>query len=201
VQSGAFFREPKQLALLASHVLPELARTGHRRIRLWSADCGAGEDAWSLAIAIEEADLPALAVDIVATDGDRRALAAAAAAVYRDDQMTGVSPERRHRHFVRGVGPRQGLWRVIAPLRDRVELSELDLAGPWPSAAPSERAFDAVFAPVARLAPTEAHRLAYRLACVLAPGGALFLGRSPGAPDAVPGLAPYAPGVFRKRAG
>jgi chemotaxis protein methyltransferase CheR len=199
VQQGAFFREPKQLSLLASHVLPELARTGHHRVRLWSADCGAGEDAWSLAIAVEEAALPALAVEIVATDGDRRALAAAAEAVYRDDQMECVSPERRRRHFIRGVGPRQGLWRVIAPLRDRVELAELDLAGPWPAGAPPGDAFDAVFAPVARLAPSEAHRLAHRLAGVLAPGGALFLGRSPGAPDAVPGLAPYAPGVFRKR--
>jgi chemotaxis methyl-accepting protein methylase len=97
---------------------------------------------------------------------------------------------------VRGVGPRRGLWRVIAPLRDRVEIDELDLAGRWPAYAP----FHAVFcgAPIAELDPRGAHRLARRLAEVLAPGGALFLSRAPGAPDDLPGLVPWGPNSYRK---
>lgn len=201
MQPGAFFHEPRQFELLASGVLPELAR-GRRRIRLWSAGCGAGEEAWSLAIVVEEAGLP-VEVEIVATDADRRALAAAAAAVYRDDQMRPVSTERRRRHFVRGVGPRRGLWRVIAPLRDRVELHELDLDGPWRAGGPAGTGFDVVFcrAPIARLAPRDAEPLIRRLGAVLAPGGALFLGGSPASPDAMPGLAPCAPGVYRRCTG
>jgi len=199
VQPGAFFREPGQFALLASAVLPELMRRrGRRDLRLWSAGCGAGEEAWSIAMVVEEARLPAeLAVEIVATDADPAAVSQASAAIYRDQQMQPVNAERRRRHFVRGIGPRRGLWRVVAPLRDRVELYPLELAGPWPVAAP----FDAVFchAPIARLDGPGAHRLARRFADVLAPGGALFLGRSPAAADDIPGLAPCAPGVFRRR--
>ena len=199
---GAFFHEPRQFELLASRVLPELARA-RRRVRLWSAGCGTGEEAWSLAIVVEEAALPpGVEVEILATEADRRALAIAAEAVYRDDQMRPVSAERRRRHFVRGVGPRRGLWRVIAPLRDRVELCELDLDGPWPAAAQAGARFDVVFchAPIARRDPRDAEPLIRRLAAVVAPGGALFLGR-PAGPDGVPGLVRCAPGVYRRRTG
>lgn len=186
-----FFHEPRQFELLAASVLPALARS-RRRLRLWSAGCGTGEEAWSLAITVDEADLPA--VDIVATDADSRALAVAAAAVYRDDQMRPVSAERRRRHFVRGVGPRRGLWRVIAPLRDRVELCALDLDRSWP-AAPG---FDVVLcrAPFARLAATDAEPLIRRLAAVLTPGGVLVLGGP--APAVIAGLDACAAGVYRR---
>ena len=197
---AAFFREPGQFELLATTVLPELGRRRGRRIRLWSAGCGSGEDAWSIAMVAAEARLPpGREVEIIATDGDPAALARAAEAVYSDPEMRRVDAKRRQRHFVRGVGPRQGLWRVIAPLRDRVELYELDLAGPWPAGAP----FDAVFcaAPIARLDPPGAYRLARRFGEVLAPGGALFLGQAPTSPGDLPDLAPWRPGVFRKRAG
>jgi chemotaxis protein methyltransferase CheR len=196
VPPGAFFHEPRQFELLATGVLPDLARA-RRRLRLWSAGCGAGQEAWSLAMIVEEAALaPEIEVEIVATDGDRRALAIAAEAVYRDDQMRPVSAERRRRHFVRGVGPRHGWWRVIAPLRDRVELCEIDLAGTGLAGT----GFDVVFcqAPIAHLVPDDAARLIRRLAAVLAPGGALFLGRRPGAVAAIPGLVACGPGVYRR---
>lgn len=200
---GAFFHEPRQFELLGRSVLPDLARA-RRRVRLWSAGCGAGEEAWSLAMVVEEAALPpGIEIEIVATDADRRALAIAAEAVYRDDQMRPVSAERRRRHFVRGVGPRRGLWRVIAPLRDRVELCELDLDGPELDGPGLDGpGFDVVFcrAPIARLGPGDAEPLLRRLAAALAPGGALFLDR-PGAPDAIPGLVPSAPGVYRRCTG
>jgi chemotaxis protein methyltransferase CheR len=208
VPPGAFFHEPRQFELLATGVLPDLARA-RRRLRLWSAGGGAGQEAWSLAMVVEEAALaPEIEVEIVATDGDRRALAIAAEAVYRDDQMRPVSAERRRRHFVRGVGPRRGLWRLIAPLRDRVELCELELeldgtgldGTGLDGTGLDGTGFDVVFCqtPIARLVPDDAARLIRRLAAVIAPGGALFLGRRPGAVAAIPGLVACAPGVYRR---
>lgn len=198
VQPGAFFREPGQFELLARAVLPELVRAPHRqRIRLWVAGCGAGEPAWSIAMVVEEAELPPeLGVEIVATDGDPLALTAAETAVYRDDELAQISGERRQRHFVRGAGRRQGLWRVIAPLRDRVELAELDLAGPWPATA----LYDAVFchAAMAELAPAAARHLAGRLATAVAPGGALFLGRELAPCAELAGLTACGPATYRK---
>jgi chemotaxis protein methyltransferase CheR len=196
VQPGAFFREPERFEVLARAVLPDLSRSRCRRLRLWSAGCGSGEDAWSLAMIVEEARLPpGVAVEIVATDGDPGALSRAAQAVYPEPQMQSVSAERRRRHFVRGVGPRHGLWRVVAALRDRVEVYQLDLAGPWPCGAP----FDVVFCRAAAdVDPRGAHRLARRFAEVLAPGGALFLDATPASADDLPGLAAWQPGVYRK---
>ena len=190
----AFFREPYQYELLARRVLPELARAnGRRSLRLWSAGCSWGQDAWSVAMVVEEARTP-FEVTILATDRDAQALAHAGDAVYREDEMSRVDPKRRRRHFVRGLGPRRGLWRVVSGLRDRVEFDELDLLGPWPDRGP----FDIVFChDLVGVDGDTARRLVRRFAGVLAPGGALFLGDAP--PSDVAAVERIAPGVYCKR--
>jgi chemotaxis protein methyltransferase CheR len=198
VTPGAFFREPSQFELLAGTVLPGLARMRDGgAVRLWSAGCSSGEEAWSLAMIVEEAQWPSeIEVSVLATDRDPRLLARATEAVYGDDQMHGVSAQRRRRHFVRGVGPRAGLWRVVAPLRDRVELAALDLMGPWPDRG----AFDVVVChgALAELSLRSAARLVRRFADVLPPGGVMLLGPSGPAADEVPRLEPYGRAGYRK---
>jgi chemotaxis protein methyltransferase CheR len=200
VKPGAFFREPSQFELLARTVLPGLARTRDAgTVRLWSAGCSSGEDAWSLAMVVEETRWPPeLDVALLASDRDPRMLACAREAVYGDDQMLRVSAQRRRRHFVRGVGPRAGLWRVIAPLRDRVEFVELDLLGPWPERGE----FDVVMChgALAELDPRGAARLVRRFADVLAPGGVMLLGPIRPAAGEVPRLEPYGRAGYRKLA-
>jgi chemotaxis protein methyltransferase CheR len=198
VKPGAFFREPSHFELLASAVLPGLARLRDGgAVRLWSAGCSSGEEAWSLAMVVEEARLPPeLEVSVLATDRDPRMLARAGEAVYGDDQMHGVSALRRRRHFVRGVGPRAGLWRVVAPLRDRVEFAAFDLMGPWPDRG----AFDVVVChgALAELSPRSAAHLVRRFADVLPPGGVMLLGPAGPAADEVPRLEPYGRAGYRK---
>jgi len=194
VTSGAFFHAVDHCELLAAQILPALA--ARRAIQLWAAGCAAGEDAWSLAMLVEEARLPAgVAVHILATERDPALLARAGEAVYPDHVVERVAPERRRRHFVRGVGPRRGLWRVIAPLRDRVELAALDLHGPWPALG----VFDVVCGHGAFAALEQTGELARRFAAVLAPGGVL-LGAPATIADDVPALEPVGAGVFRRPA-
>ncbi|HSR98098.1 MAG TPA: CheR family methyltransferase [Kofleriaceae bacterium] len=194
---GAFFREAGHFELLARSVLPALARRRTGDVRLWLAGCASGEEAWSLAMIVEEAELaPELDVALIASDGDARMIARATEAVYGDGAMHGVSAARRQRHFVRGVGPRAGLWRVCASLRDRVDFVELDLLGPWPDRG----AFDVVMChgALAGMAPRTAARLVRRFADALAPGGVMLLG--PVRPDSgeMPRLEPYGPAGYRK---
>ncbi len=64
-----FFREPQQFAALREMVLPDLL---HNRpldmpLQVWSAGCATGEEAYSLAILLEQEGLAARS-DIVATD-------------------------------------------------------------------------------------------------------------------------------------
>lgn len=193
---GPFFREPYHYQYLAGTVLPEVARARGRRLQLWSAGCASGGEAWSIAMVMEEARLPSLETTIVATERDPRLLAHASEAIYRDQDMRGVSAERRRRHFVRGQGPRSGLWRIIAALRDQVEFAELDLMAAWPERG----AFDVVFCrdPIAELDVHDATRLARRFAEVLAPGGVMFLAGKSRIADVVPGVVAHGRGVYRK---
>src|SRR5262249_17889932 len=51
----SFFRDPPFWAMLERHVLPALfARTGPRPLRIWSAACSTGQEAYSLAMLLAE---------------------------------------------------------------------------------------------------------------------------------------------------
>lgn len=198
VQPGTFFRESDHLGLLSPSALAQLAGHHDRPLRLWSAGCSSGEDTWSLAIHADEALRSAPGgIAIVATDGDPQIVARAAEAVYGDDDIGQVDDGRRRRYFVRGEGPRLGLWRVVASLRDCVEFSVLDLLGPWPEAPP----FDVIacHAQIHALAPPAPVHLIRRFADALVPGGLLLLAAPP-ADDLgdLGDLAPCGPAALRK---
>ena len=68
-----FFREKKAFDVLAGSVLPEMIRSrrnGELRLRIWSAACCTGEEAYSLAMLLDQVipDLPDWQVTILATD-------------------------------------------------------------------------------------------------------------------------------------
>jgi two-component system CheB/CheR fusion protein len=83
-----FFRDPDLFEYLRAHVLPDLidyASTHGNELRIWSAGCATGEEAYSLAILVAEALGPALEqfnVRIFATDGDAEAIAFARRGIY-----------------------------------------------------------------------------------------------------------------------
>lgn len=126
-----FFREPKQFDVLRGRVLPELRRRlpEGAKLRVWSAGCASGEEAYSLAILLEEQGLAETAT-ILGTDVSRAALQRAREASYGIWSLRGspgatASPnfERRGDRFVLNVR-----------LRRRVEFRYLNLAeGTYPS--------------------------------------------------------------------
>jgi chemotaxis protein methyltransferase CheR len=85
-----FFREPGQYAFIRHEILPEIRqrRGGGHGIRVWSAGCASGEEAYSLAILLEEAGL-AGGAHLLATDISGAALAKARAAVYSEWSLRG----------------------------------------------------------------------------------------------------------------
>ncbi|MGB1238866.1 MAG: CheR family methyltransferase, partial [Pseudomonadales bacterium] len=69
---SAFFRERHHFDFIADDVLPEMRQGGTRKLRIWSAGCSHGEEAYSLAMTIVD-NLPELEqydVKILATDID-----------------------------------------------------------------------------------------------------------------------------------
>src|SRR5512142_811470 len=112
-----FYREPLQLGAFSREVLPELARAlaPLRRLRILSAGCSTGEEAYTLAVLVREAGLfEGWDVEIVGADISRRCLAAARAAAYGEHafRTPDAAPLRRWVHL------RGGKWVVDGALKE-----------------------------------------------------------------------------------
>jgi chemotaxis methyl-accepting protein methylase len=130
VSYSEFFRDPLAFAVLEQIVLPglagDLAGTAHKEIRVWSTACAAGEEAWSVAMLLEDLasarDLPT-PYRIFATDIDEAELERARGAVYDEDALHNVRMGHLARYFTR-LGRS---FTVGEPLRRRVDVSAFDL--------------------------------------------------------------------------
>jgi two-component system, chemotaxis family, CheB/CheR fusion protein len=101
-----FFRDTAAWEALCEQVLPRLLATAESTgtLRVWSAGCSTGEEAYSMAILLADRLTGvgrATDVKIYATDVDEDALTVARHGVYRLDQLKDVSPDRVERHFTR----------------------------------------------------------------------------------------------------
>ena len=88
VQVSEMFRDPPYFRALREKVLPMLATWPY--VKLWVAGCSTGEEAWSLAIVLQEEGLLGRAL-IYATDINPEALAVAHAGIYALDRIAGFS--------------------------------------------------------------------------------------------------------------
>lgn len=101
-----FYRDPDLFAHLAEHVLPELVAEAEARgaeLRIWSAGCATGEEAYSLAMTIADLlgdDQAAPPVRIFATDLDEDAIAFARRGIYPARTVRNLPEDLAARHFV-----------------------------------------------------------------------------------------------------
>jgi chemotaxis protein methyltransferase CheR len=115
-----FFRDGRHLKVVTR--IASLRAAEGRPVRLWSAGCATGEEAYSMAIAALEA-APDAAIDVLGTDIAPRALEAAHRALYRPWSFRGVDPLVRQRWFT-DEGDKM---RPIAAVRDRVRFAPMNL--------------------------------------------------------------------------
>ena len=91
IHVSSFFRNPVVFEILAQSILPQLIEKTQGELRVWSAGCAAGEEAYSIAILIKEAlkRNPGAEIHplIFATDIDRDILTKAERAVYSRDSL------------------------------------------------------------------------------------------------------------------
>ena len=168
----AFFREPHHFELLHAHAAKH-ARRG-KLLRCWSNACSTGEEAWSIAMVLREAECPG---DILGTDIDTEVLNTARTGVYRMERTASLPPERLKRHFLRGAGANEGLVSVRPELRSMVRFAQLNLQSPaWPAQEP----YDVIFCRnvVIYFDREFQKRLLARLADMIVPGGLLMVGHS-----------------------
>ncbi|WNG34941.1 PAS domain-containing protein [Archangium violaceum] len=104
IKLTTFFRDAEVWQALEG-VLRELVRRRRpdQEVRIWSAGCATGEEAYSIAIAAAEAlgpGYPGPELKVFGTDVDEGAIAAARRGVYSAEQLENVSKERLARWFV-----------------------------------------------------------------------------------------------------
>jgi two-component system, chemotaxis family, CheB/CheR fusion protein len=126
----SFFRDVEAFKTLEEQVVSHLFddKPAGTVLRVWAAGCSTGEEAYSLAILLQER-IQALKqnyrVQFFATDVDRRAIDIARAGVYPANIAADVSSERLARFFVQD--PADGSYRIHKTLRDMLVFSEQDV--------------------------------------------------------------------------
>jgi chemotaxis protein methyltransferase CheR len=177
-----FFRDAAAFALIEQQVLPLLieARQAQRRLRLWSAGCCTGEEAYSLAIVARRllADPSPWDVEVLGTDIHPGFLARAEEGVYGDWSFRGVPPGLRERHFDPQGDKR---WAVHADLKRWTRFAHLNLVAEQGVVG----SFDLILCRhVLMYFDTEqARRVVAGLYRALQPGGWLLVGPSEAHPE------------------
>jgi chemotaxis protein methyltransferase CheR len=143
-----FYRDPDSFAALEADILPRLIAkraNADRTLRLWSAGCCTGEEAYSLAMACMRA-LPGYRewnVSILATDINPKFLAKAEAGVYREWSFRGIPASLRERFF---SPARDGGFEINPEVKKLVHFGYLNLAKDvYPSIANYTNAMDVIF--------------------------------------------------------
>jgi chemotaxis protein methyltransferase CheR len=165
-----FFREKHHFEHLQKTVLPVLidrARKGGQ-VRIWSAGCSNGQEAYSAALVILQMmpDVLDCNFKILASDIDPNMIAEGRAGLYGDVAVEDVPAELRNRW----------LRKVPDEARELVAFRELNLFARWPM----KRPFDVIFCRnVAIYFDKEKQAdLWARFAGTLLPGGTLYIGHS-----------------------
>jgi len=125
-----FFRDPDAFEALEKTVIPKLfaERPAGATIRIWSAGCSTGEEAYSLAILLQErseALKQSYKIQVFATDIDSGAIAAARTGLYPASIASDMSPERFARFFA--IETDGSAYRIHKGIRDMLVFSEQDL--------------------------------------------------------------------------
>jgi chemotaxis protein methyltransferase CheR len=125
IPESYFFRDQGQFSLLQNHVFPELLKRKQsldarerKTLRVWSAGCSTGEEAYSLAILIHELipDIQTWNIVILGTDVNQTALEQAKSGVYPEWSFRSINPVIRQKYFHQ----QQRNWQIDSTIRSMV---------------------------------------------------------------------------------
>jgi two-component system CheB/CheR fusion protein len=125
-----FFRDPEAFAELETQCIPRLfsGKPAGSLIRVWVNGCSTGEEAYSLAILLQERSETLkqnFKLQVFATDIDSRAIEQARTGIYPASIVADISPERLARYFI--PEPDGSTYRIHKNIRDLLVFSEHDM--------------------------------------------------------------------------
>jgi chemotaxis protein methyltransferase CheR len=172
-----FFRHTAQFRALTQRALPDciVARRAERRLRLLSAGCASGEEAYSLAIAAREAAPASWDISVRGIDVNRTVIDRARRGQYTEWALRETTPALERRWFTR----RGRECEIDAAIRGAVRFDVRNLleddAEVW-----APQTYDIVFVRnvLMYFEPAQARAAMARIERSLRPGGFLFLGHA-----------------------
>lgn len=186
-----FFREPRHFDLLRD-ALP----TARTPLRVWSAACSSGQEAYSIAMLLAEA-LPNDHWEIQASDLSQRMLRMAETAIYPEKASSDIPRPYLVRYCRKGVDDMAGFFQISPELRRKVGFSNVNLMRPLPE---SLGRFDVIFLRnvLIYFNPVDKLHILKQVASRLREGGLLFVGHSESLHGLALPLRLIAPAVYRK---
>jgi len=183
ITETCFFRDTAQFRMLRDQILPAMiaARTSisgmRRTIRIWSAGCSSGEEAYSIALTLWDMGAylayPDWTFDIVGTDINTKMVEAARRGVYSARAVRNVDGRLLRRYFVE----EDGQFVLDDEIKRRVRFEQGNLTQvPMPSTGPQDIVFCKNVA--IYFQPDVSRRLVHGLHDSIADGGYLLLGHA-----------------------
>lgn len=124
-----FFREERALKALVQEIVPEIVEYNKRvlrnRIRIWSAGCSTGEEAYSIAILLEDVKgIDRWNVEIVGSDISMESIRRAREGMYRESSFRVMRAVMKTMFFER---VENGLYRIKDKIREKVRFVQHNL--------------------------------------------------------------------------
>ena len=169
-----FFRDQIALDFLTNKILPKFTQTLNN-LHIWSAGCSTGEEAYGLAMLVDEYNLENqtnLRFAITATDISLPCLSTARAGIYSKERISNLPQKYISRYFARSG---QSSFAIKDPIKQRVCFAQMNLleAGTKPIGA-----MDLIYCQkvLIYLEQSVRHKMLDRMVLHLKPGGYLVLG-------------------------
>lgn len=174
-----FFRESAHFDFMSTDILPQLASTTRRNVKVWSAGCSTGEEPYTIAMVLEEFRKkdPGISYQVDATDISFTVLEKAFHGIYDLERIQILPVDLKRKYFSRKK-TELNVVRVKPEYRQKIRFGRLNLMdGRYPFNAGE---FDMIFCRNVLIyfdKPTQ-EKVIKSLCRHLRPGGYLFLGHS-----------------------
>lgn len=190
-----FFREARHFDLLAGWVRG-WEDEGRRSLRIWSAASSTGEEPYTIAMTVLESQTKPMQVEIVASDISTKVLNAAAAGIYRQQDIEKIPHPLLRKYFQVG-GDADELYRVKPVLRNLITFQQINLSTP---PYPVEGPLDVIFCKNVMIYFNQGLRqqIIGNFQTMLRPGGYLAVGMAESLSAIKHELKPVEPSVYRK---
>jgi chemotaxis protein methyltransferase CheR len=124
-----FFREPEHFKLLQEKILPNYKPETYNPFKIWSSGCSTGEEAYTMAIVLNEFKLinPTFDFNIYATDISNSSVMKAFRAIYNLQTIESIDKNLIKKYFLVSKDSSENKVRIIKSLREKVHFSILNL--------------------------------------------------------------------------